>query len=158
MSYFLFGLARTRRAAPRRGQPPPGPAYSCTNAIVSNHLPTPVPQSRTVSLSLSLSGLATTSGGNRSRPPRALATPPIANHRPRLTLMKASRGIDFDGALVPLFFSYIALFRCPGFPQSPVPSPRDRQRSHPLFLALSLCDELAELTGCEPVVQKRANI
>lgn len=66
----------------------------------------------------------------------ALATPPIANHRPRLTLMKASRGIDFDGALVPLFFSYIALFRCPGFPQSPRSVPPRPAAIPPLSFSL----------------------
>lgn len=78
--------------------------------------------------------------------PIAPRKPRVANHRANSTPMNTSHGIDFDGTLVPLFF-FIAPFRSPGFLQSLA-----------LSLSLFLCDELAELTGCEPVVKKRMRI
>lgn len=139
MSYFLFGLARTCRAAGNRHLVP--------RTVVQTIVSTPLfPQSHTVPAP------AASNSNSRSYP---RSRDSIANHRAGLTLMKASRSIDFDGTLVPLFFP-TSLFRCPGFPQLSRFIPHNQQRS--FSPSLSFCDELAELTGCEPVVQKHANI
>lgn len=139
--------------SPRRGQPPPDPAYSCTNAIASIPFPRPA-------ISYQPPSPVTPSDSNRSHP--RSRDPPIANYRMGLILMKVSRGIDFDGTLVPLFFPTSRSSAAPAFRNPPVSSPGSSDLSLPLSFSLSrslsLCDEFAELTGYEPVVQKRVNI
>lgn len=114
-------------------------------------------------LSLSLSGLATTSGGNRSRQPTARSRDPA--DRQSSSAFDSDEGeprYRFRWGTCPSFFSLhraLPLSWLSAIPRSvPRATGSDLALSLPLFLALSLCDELAELTGCEPVVQKRANI
>jgi len=142
MSYFLFGLVRTRRAAGNHHLVP----RIVVQTIVSIPLLCPA-----ISYGLC-------SRSSRSHP--RSRDQPIANHRAGLILMKVSCSIDFDRTLVPLFFP-TSLFRCPGFLQPFRCIPRNRQRSLSLSLSVclsvSFCDELAELTGCKHVVQKHTN-
>lgn len=86
MSYFLFGLADP----PRRRQPPPGPAYSCTN---DRSVPL-LPQSH-------------------SPCRRSSRSHPLATHRSpiivRVWLWWRRAAVSISMRHLSLFFSYIAL-------------------------------------------------
>jgi len=112
---------------PRRGQPPPDPAYDCTNDRF--HPSFPVPQSRTVPCPRDI---------QRQQPIASALSRPTDRQSSCRFDSDEGRGIDFDGTLVPLFFSYIVLFRCPGFPQFPLfhPSRTATAISHSLSFYL----------------------
>lgn len=161
MSYFLFGLARG----------PAAPRATTTWSRVQLYKrsfpsPFPVPQSRTVSPPPP-PRRNHPAVSNRSHPHTLSPSVPAdrPNHRAGLTPMNASRGIDFDGTLVSLFFLHRALPLSWLFPSPPPsfhpPRPTVRISFSPCSLiSLVHRDGLAELTGCEsvPVVQKHVNI
>lgn len=129
MSYFLFGLARTRRAAGNHHLIP-------RTVVQTRSLPSlfPVPQSRT-----------------NPFPRNPQRQQPIVPALSRPTDRQSSYGLDSDEGepryrfrwdTCPSFFPYIALFCCPSFPQPSRFIPR-QQRSLSASLLLSVSFSLA---------------
>jgi len=125
MSYFLFGLARTRRAAGNR--------HLIPRTIVQTIVSIPLSPSRNLVRS---PAPATSSGSNRLHP--RSRDPPIANHRAGLTLMKAAVSISM-GHLSLFFFPTSCSSAVLAFRNSPCFIPREqRQRSLTLSLSISM--------------------